>query len=213
MAETKRLKLLVATHNPGKVREYRELLASLPVELTWPGELGLKVEVEENGETFAENAVRKALAYAQASGLWTLADDSGLEVDALGGAPGVRSARYAGPGATDEDRYHLLLRRMEEVPEGRRQARFRCVIALANPQGQVWTAEGTVEGVIIREPRGSGGFGYDPVFYMPEVGCTMAELRADQKNRISHRARAAEAIRPILARLAAQELTGRQDTA
>lgn len=213
MAETKRLKLLVATHNPGKVREYRELLASLPVELTWPGELGLKVEVEENGETFAENAVRKALAYAQASGLWTLADDSGLEVDALGGAPGVRSARYAGPGATDEDRYHLLLRRMEEVPEGRRQARFRCVIALANPQGQVWTAEGTVEGVIIREPRGSGGFGYDPVFYMPEVGCTMAELRADQKNRISHRARAAEAIRPILARLAAQELTGRRDTA
>jgi len=196
------LKLLVATHNPGKVREYRELLAGLPVELTWPGELGLELAVEESGETFRENAVLKATAYAQASGLLTLADDSGLEVDALGGAPGVRSARYAGPGATDEDRYRLLLRRMEAVPDGQRQARFRCVIAVVSPQGQVWTAEGICEGIIVREPRGSHGFGYDPVFYVPELGRTMAELPEEEKNRISHRARAALAIRPVLARLA-----------
>lgn len=196
------MKLLVATHNPGKVREYRRLLEGLPLELTWPGELGLDLRVDETGETFEENARLKALAYARASGLWTLADDSGLEVDALGGAPGVRSARYAGPEATDEDRYRLLLRRMASVPDDQRQARFRCVIAVASPGGEVWTAEGTVEGVIAREPRGSHGFGYDPVFYMPALGCTMAQLPEEEKNRISHRARAAQAIRPVLARLA-----------
>jgi len=196
------LKLLVATNNPGKVREYRELLAGLPLELTWLGELGLDLHVEESGETFRENAVLKATAYARASGLLTLADDSGLEVDALEGAPGVRSARYAGPGATDEDRYRLLLRQMADVPGDRRQARFRCVVAVADPQGEVWTADGTCEGVIAREPQGSHGFGYDPTFYMPELGCTMAELPEEEKNRISHRARAAQGIRAVLARLA-----------
>ncbi|MGC8838060.1 MAG: XTP/dITP diphosphatase [Anaerolineae bacterium] len=196
------MKLLIATHNPGKVRELRALLGDLPLELTWPGELGLDLQVEESGASFEENARLKALAYARASGLWTLADDSGLEVDALGGAPGVHSARYGGPGASDVDRYRLLLERMAGVPEGQRQARFRCVVALASPQGQVWTAEGRVEGVVAREPRGENGFGYDPVFYMPDLGCTMAELPQEQKNRLSHRARAVEAIRPLLERLA-----------
>lgn len=201
----KAVKLLVATHNPGKVREYRALLEGLPVELTWPGELGLGLQVEESGSTFEENARLKALAYARASGLWTLADDSGLEVEALGGAPGVRSARYAGPSASDADRYRLLLEQMAAVPEGHRQARFRCVVALASPGGQVWTAEGKVEGVIAWEPRGRNGFGYDPVFYLPDLGCTMAELPPEEKNRLSHRARAVEAIRPLLARLARGE--------
>ncbi len=200
------MKLLVATHNPGKVRELRALLEDLPLELTWPGELGLDLQVEESGATFEENARLKALAYARASGLWTLADDSGLEVDALGGAPGVRSARYGGPGASDADRYRLLLERMAAVPEGKRQARFRCVVALASPDGRIWTAEGKVEGVVAWEPRGENGFGYDPVFYMPDLGCTMAELPEEEKNRLSHRARAVLAIRPLLARLARGEL-------
>jgi len=199
------MKLLIATHNPGKAREYRALLAGLPLELVWPDELGLDLQVDEAGSTFEENARLKALAYARASGLWTLADDSGLEVDALGGAPGVHSARYAGPGASDADRYRLLLERMAGVPEGQRQARFRCVVALASPEGQVWTAEGKVEGVIAWEPRGENGFGYDPVFYMPDLGCTMAELPREEKNRLSHRARAVEAIRPLLVRVARGE--------
>lgn len=205
-SKVRNVKLLIATHNPGKVREYRALLAGLPLELTWPGELGLNLQVEESGSSFEENARLKALAYARASGLWTLADDSGLEVDALGGAPGISSARYAGPGASDADRYRLLLERMAGVPEGQRQARFRCVVALASPDGRVWTAEGRVEGVVAWEPRGENGFGYDPVFYMPDLGRTMAELPEQEKNRLSHRARAVQAIRPVLARLARGEL-------
>ena len=195
------VKLLVATNNPGKVREYRELLAGLPMEVTWPGELGLNLRVDETGETFEENATLKARLFAKASELMTLADDSGLVVDALGGAPGVRSARYAGPGATDEDRYLLLLRRMQDVPDGHRQARFRCVIAVASPVGEVWMAEGVCEGVISRRPRGSRGFGYDPVFYVPDHGRTMAELPEEKKNRISHRALAAQGIQPLLERI------------
>jgi len=145
----------------------------------------------------------KATAYARTSGLLTLADDSGLEVDALGGEPGTRSARYAGQGASDEDRYRLLLSKLEGMPWQQRTARFRCVIAVARPQGGVHTAQGTCEGVIAFEPRGERGFGYDPVFYVPEHGQTMAELEPEVKNRISHRARAAEGARRIL-----QELLG-----
>ncbi|MBC7265086.1 MAG: XTP/dITP diphosphatase [Chloroflexi bacterium] len=195
------MKLLIATGNPGKVREYAALLAGLNLTLVLPSDLGLLEKVEESGLSYAQNALRKAMAYARASGMWTLADDSGLEVDALNGAPGVHSARYAGPQASDQDRYRLLLRNLKGVPEERRTARFRCAIALASPTGEAHVREGTCEGRIATEPSGSGGFGYDPVFYLPEVGCTMAELPAETKNRISHRARAAMKIREVLTRL------------
>jgi len=185
------MKLLIATHNPGKVKEYQALLAGLPLELTYPAQEGLDIEVTETGESFAENARLKAAAYARASGLLTLADDSGLEVDALGGEPGIHSARYAGNGASDEERYRLLLDKLPGVPWEERTARFRCVIAVATPAGQVHTAEGTCEGIIAFAPQGEHGFGYDPVFYFPEHGMTMAELPPETKNRISHRAKAA----------------------
>ncbi len=191
-------KLLIATHNPGKLREYRALLAGLPFQLVTPDALGLNLSVVESGDTYAENARLKAVAYAQASGLLALADDSGLEVDALGGAPGVRSARYAL--GDDADRVAALLRALDAtgVPRDKWTARFRCVILVAAPDGRTWTAQGTCEGRIVDTPRGSGGFGYDPVFFIPSHGCTMAELPAEEKNRISHRARAAQAVRPLL---------------
>jgi XTP/dITP diphosphohydrolase len=192
------IKLLIATHNPGKTREYHKLLAGLPLELTNLTKEGLDMEVAETGESFAENARLKATAYARASDLVTLADDSGLEVDALGGEPGIRSARYAGSGANDEDRYQLLLEKMKDVPWEERTARFRCVIAVATPGGKVRTAEGTCEGIIAFAPQGEHGFGYDPVFYLSEYGKTMAELPPEAKNRISHRARAAQGARKIL---------------
>ncbi len=190
--------LLVATHNKGKLREYKELLRDLPVRLVYLDEVGIHEDVPETGSTFEENAVQKATAYARLSGLVTLADDSGLEVDALGGRPGIHSARYAGPNASDEDRIRKLLAELEGVPPEQRTARFRCVIAVASPEGDVIIAQGTVEGVIADAPRGHHGFGYDPIFYLPDRGCTMAELPPEEKNRISHRARAAEAIKPRL---------------
>jgi XTP/dITP diphosphohydrolase len=187
------VKLLVATNNLGKVREYEELLVELPFEVTFPAQEGIALEVEESGTTFEENARLKALAYARTSGLLTLADDSGLEVDALGGAPGVRSARYAGSGASDADRYQKLLDALVGVPEAQRTARFRCVVALAWPDGTVRTAEGRCEGQIGLAPRGEHGFGYDPVFIVDGFGGqTMAELPPEVKNRISHRARAVQ---------------------
>jgi len=170
------MKLLIATRNPGKVREYEKLLAGLPLELTHPAQEGLDIEVAETGASFADNARLKATAYARASGLLTLADDSGLEVDALGGEPGIRSARYAGTGASDEERYRLLLAKLQDVPWEKRTARFRCVIAVATPAGQIHTTEGTCEGIITFEPKGGHGFGYDPVFYFQEHEMTMAEL-------------------------------------
>ena len=196
--------LLVATNNPGKVREFEELLAGLPVTITFPAQEGLALEVDESGETFEENARIKALAYARTSGLLTLADDSGLEVDVLGGAPGVHSARYAGSGADDVDRYRKLLGALEGVSAGQRSARFRCVVALALPGGSVRTAEGICEGEIGFEPRGEHGFGYDPIFVVAgHGGQTMAELPPEVKNRISHRARALAAAQPILAQVVA----------
>ena len=197
-------KLLVGTNNPGKVREYEELLIDLPVtlEITFPVREGLTLEVEESGETFEENARIKALAYSQASGLIALADDSGLEVDALGGAPGVHSARYAGPAATDADRYRKLLDALADSPEGQRRARFRCVVAIALPDGTVHTAEGICEGEIGFAPRGEHGFGYDPVFIVEGyAGHTMAELAPEVKNEISHRGRAVAAIKSVLQRV------------
>ncbi len=190
--------LLVGTQNPGKQREYRDLLADLPVQWLSPADVGLAdFTPEESGATFEENARCKALAYARATGLPALADDSGLEVDALGGAPGVLSARYAGPQATDADRYRKLLTVLAGVPDVRRTARFICVVALALPTGEVYTAHGALEGSIGYEPRGTEGFGYDPVFVLPD-GRHLAELPAAEKHIISHRGRALQAFKPRL---------------
>lgn len=194
-------KLLIATRNPGKLREYEQLLASLPMSLTYLSGEGITHEVQETGNTFAENAIRKAQEYARISRLLTLADDSGLEVEALGGEPGIRSARY-GRRASDEERYRLLLERMRDVPWEQRTARFRCIIAVAEPEGRTYTTEGTCKGVIAFTPQGGHGFGYDPVFYLPEYDKTMAQLPPEVKNRISHRARAAQRMHPILERIA-----------
>jgi XTP/dITP diphosphohydrolase len=191
-------KLCVGTTNRGKQRELRELLGDWPVEIVFPQQLGLALEVKETGQTFAENAAQKARAYARAAGMSALADDSGLEVDALGGAPGIRSARYAGPGASDEDRVRKLLAELEGVPLDRRTARFRCAVAIARSDGRVSIADGTCEGRIAFAPRGENGFGYDPVFVVSGRGLTMAELPAKVKNQISHRARALRAARPLL---------------
>jgi XTP/dITP diphosphohydrolase len=204
-------RLCIATRNAGKQVEFRELLADWPGEIVFPQDLGLDLDVEEVGDSFAEIAALKARAYARASGLSCLADDSGLEVDALGGAPGIYTARYAGPGASDADRYRKLLAELEGVPEEARTARFRCAVAVARPTAPtgsdsparesgicVDVAEGTCEGLIALAPQGTHGFGYDPVFYLPGYGRTMAELPAEVKNRISHRARALQAARGLL---------------
>jgi XTP/dITP diphosphohydrolase len=191
-------KLLLATRNPGKIREYRELLRDVPFTIATLEEEGVQLEVKEEGGSFEENASLKARAYASASGLLTLADDSGIEVEALGGGPGPLSARYAGPHASDEERLALLLRALEGVPWERRRARFRCVIAIATPQGEVRTVEGIREGVVAFEPRGENGFGYDPIFYLPELGKTMAQLPLEEKNRLSHRAEAARKAAQLL---------------
>jgi XTP/dITP diphosphohydrolase len=180
--------IVLATLNPGKVREMSALLAHLPVEVVplsrWPG----ATLPPEGPDSYADNAARKAAAAARLTGCLAVADDSGLEVDALAGAPGVGSARYGGDTLTDAERCALLLERLRDVPDERRGARFRCVIAVAWPGGRVETVEGTVEGRIAREPRGTGGFGYDPVFHYPRLGRTFGELTPGEKARISHRA-------------------------
>ena len=158
-------------------------------------------DVEETGTTFAENARLKALTYARQSGLLTLADDSGLEVDALGGEPGVFSKRYAGEGKSDAERIEFLLDKLRDVPPGKRSARFRCAIAIASPDGKLHETDGTCEGEIIFSPRGTNGFGYDPIFYFPARGVTMAELPPEEKNRVSHRAQAAIHARTILSKI------------
>jgi len=191
-------KLLIATHNAGKIREYQSLLADLPLEVVSLDEADVDWDVEETGQTFAENAILKASTYARATGLWTWADDSGLEVDALNGAPGVYSARYAGPDASDRDRYLKLIRELQAMGPADRSARFRCVVAVCLPDGETLTTEGAVEGQIIDTPRGSHGFGYDPVFLLPGEGVTMAELDQAAKNQISHRGRAARAAKERL---------------
>ena len=191
-------RLLVATHNRGKILEYRALLSDLPLAVTWLDEQGIAEDVEETGATFVANASLKAAAYAQLTGLWTWADDSGLEVDALDGRPGVYSARYGGPGLSDADRYRRLLAELAAIAPEQRTARFRCVIALAIPGGPIYTAEAAVEGLIVDEPRGAHGFGYDPVFFIPDQQRTMAELEPAIKNRISHRGRAAVEARKII---------------
>ncbi|MDE3075902.1 MAG: RdgB/HAM1 family non-canonical purine NTP pyrophosphatase [Chloroflexota bacterium] len=190
--------LLIATKNPHKVQEYRELLAGLRYTLRSLNDLGIEEDVEEAGDSFEANARLKAERYAELSGLLTLADDSGLEVDALGGEPGVQSRRWAGERVTDAERNQSLLERLQDVPEGRRTARFRCAIAIAEPGRPTLVVEGRCAGSIASEPRGSHGFGYDPVFFVSELGQTLGQAPAAVKNRVSHRARAARAARAAL---------------
>lgn len=192
------VKLILATENEHKVREIRELLAGLEVEVLHLGQLAQAPGLTETGATFAENARQKACAVARATGELALADDSGLEVDALGGEPGVQSARWAGEGAGDAQLVAKLLRELTEVPDDRRTARFVCVLSLCAPEGEVGRWEGRAEGVITREPRGTGGFGYDPVFLYPEDGLTFAEMAPERKNAVSHRGRALRAFRTDL---------------
>jgi XTP/dITP diphosphohydrolase len=195
-------KLFLATNNQAKVREYRSLLRNLPYELVTPAEEGVISIVNEVGESLEENARLKAIAGAVKSQLLALADDSGLEVDALGGEPGWLSARYAGEGASDKDRVNYLLSRLKGVPREKRSACFKCVIAVATPEGgEVEFCSGECRGVITFEPKGEQGFGYDPIFYLPELGKTMAELPLATKNKISHRGQAARKVYQVLERL------------
>jgi len=199
---TELLTLLFATRNPGKIVELRELLSDLPLRVRALGD-GLECpEVEEDADSFTGNAIKKAKEVSTATGLAALADDSGLLVDALGGRPGVFSARFAGPNANDSDNNRKLLAELAGVADPERGARFRSVVAFADCAGalgqDVLTASGECEGLILSDPRGNGGFGYDPLFYVPELGQTFAELGVGTKNERSHRARAMRAMRPLL---------------
>ncbi len=198
------IRLLVGTQNPGKQAEYRDLLADLPVIWVGPEEVGLAdFSPAEDGDSFEVNARLKAVAFARRANLPALADDSGLEVDALAGAPGVYSARYGGPGATDVDRYRRVLEELDGVPAAARAARFVCVVALALPDGRVYTARGTVEGAIGDAPRGAHGFGYDPIFVLPD-GRHMAELSPAEKHALSHRGTALARFKPTLLKVFAE---------
>jgi XTP/dITP diphosphohydrolase len=204
------LTIVLATSNHGKIQELRALLADLPIQfLSAADVLGETLTIVEDGPTFEANALIKARAVCRATRTLSLADDSGLEVDALGGRPGVRSARFAHERATDAENNAALLRELDNIEEGARGARFRCVLALVNPwqESEVYVAEGSCEGSIARAPRGNGGFGYDPLFVVSgQDGRAMAELSEDDKNRISHRAVAVKALRKILIRLVNERL-------
>lgn len=196
--------ILIATTNPGKHREIAAVMAELPVRWVDLSEIPPIPDCVEDGDTFQANAAKKALHYAHASGLWTLADDSGLEVDSLGGQPGVWSARFAGEPKSDRRNNEKLIALLAGVPQEKRTARFRCSLALANDGQILATAEGKIEGQIIDEARGSNGFGYDPHFLIPTTGKTTAQLDPEHKNRISHRGQALRAIQPEILRLLAQ---------
>ena len=194
-------KLLIATTNQGKLKEFQALLVDTPLQLVSPSQIHLDLDVLEDGKTYSENASKKAIAFSRASGLISLADDSGLEVDVLGGAPGLYSARYlATPGAKDPDRRAYLLHNLSGKPRPW-SARFHSTVAIAIPGQDVLLANGECQGEIISEERGHGGFGYDPIFFISELGLTMAELNIEQKNRLSHRARAMMNAKPLLVRI------------
>jgi XTP/dITP diphosphohydrolase len=193
-------KLLLASANPGKVKEYRLLLANLGYQIITLAEQGISKVAIESGDSYEQNAQMKATTYAKLSQLISLTDDSGLEVDVLNGEPGIHSARFAGRDATDTDRVRALLARLDGVPWERRTAHFRCVIAIATPKDELELCSGECDGIIAFEPRGNNGFGYDPIFYLPEIGKTMAELPLEVKNRISHRAQASQKARQVLKR-------------
>lgn len=200
-------RVLLATTNPHKIAELREILADLPCTFVTPDDLGLRLTVDETGSTFEQNAVLKALAYAEAAGVPALADDSGLEVDALGGEPGIYSARWAGEGTPYPVRFRLLAERLAAtgMPPEQWTARYRCAIALAQPapRGLYQVVDGRLEGRLVAEPRGSAGFGYDPIFLVPSLGRTAAELSAAEKHRISHRGEATRAAIAPLTRMLA----------
>jgi XTP/dITP diphosphohydrolase len=203
-----RLTLLIGTHNRGKAVEIAAILDNLNIDFLTLQDIRETEQVIESGQTYQENAILKAEGYAQQSGLLTLADDSGLEVDALQGAPGVISARYAGPGASDQDRIKLLLEQLATTPEARRTARFVSVVALAHPQaGTIKYESGVCEGRIISAPRGTNGFGYDPIFVPEGYSATFAELPAATKDVISHRAKALRALRPFIGNIIGSNLT------
>lgn len=205
--------LLIATNNPGKVAEFQRLLGGCGWELMTAGALGIQLSPEEPGETYAENATLKALEGARLSGLVTLADDSGLEIEALEGAPGPRSARFLGEDAGFDERFAHILADMEGLPSAQRWARFRCVIATAEPGSEsAKLCEGEVGGVIALEPRGENGFGYDPLFYLPQRAATMAELPEGVKDIVSHRGRAAMQARWLLKQML-HERKGADDAA
>lgn len=192
------IELIIATTNPGKFIEIREALKDLPVKLLSLRDLPGAPTVVEDAETFEGNARKKAREIARWSGKTTLADDSGLVVEALGGRPGVHSARYAGDGATDEDNRQKLLRKMRDVPEGKRGAAFVCALIVVTPEGQEFFVEGRCEGLIAFEPRGENGFGYDPLFLVPSLNQTTAELSLEEKNKVSHRGQALRRLKEIL---------------
>ena len=189
------MKVILASNNENKLREMKEILSPLGWEILRPKELGLSLDPDENGTTFEENSAIKARCFAEAAGLPAIADDSGIEVDALGGAPGVYSARYGGESCPDDrSRNLLLMKNMEDVPNGARGGRFVSVITMVLPDGTTISARGEIAGEILRGEVGAGGFGYDPLFYIPSEGCTMAQLSAGRKNQISHRANALRAF-------------------
>jgi XTP/dITP diphosphohydrolase len=194
-------KLLLATFNPGKIREYRFLLDGLGYQITTPAEEGIGKVVTESGKSYEQNARLKAITYAQLSQLTTLADDSGLEVDVLSGEPGVKSARFAGEAASDAEKVNLLLAKLNQVPWEQRTARFKCVIAIATREGEVEVCYGECQGMIALKGKGKNGFGYDPIFFLPEIGKTMAELSLEVKNQISHRGQAGQKARRVLQQL------------
>jgi XTP/dITP diphosphohydrolase len=195
-------RLLIASNNAGKVLEFRELLAGCGWEIIGPSDISLDLKVEETGSTYRENALLKAKAFSRASGLATLADDSGLEVDALDGEPGATHHLRGWDGADQDERIAILLRALEGVPAARRTARFRCVIVVVAPDGRSFESEGECEGLVVPTAAGSGGFGYDPVFWLPGLGKTMAELSPAEKNQVSHRGIAGRAMRDQLRLLA-----------
>ena len=203
-----RAAILIATTNQGKLREVRAMLGGVPVRITTLTDYPSLPKPIEDASTFEGNASLKALHYAKLAGCLSLADDSGLEVDALGGAPGVHSARYAGPACDDAANNAKLIRELAGVPASRRAARFRCAVALASPREVLATATGVVNGVIVDVARGANGFGYDPHFFVPEHGMTTAQMPPEQKNRISHRGQALRAIRPAIERLVVGEGVG-----
>lgn len=189
------MRIVLASNNAHKLEELRAILTTLGMEVVAQKELGISVEPEENGTTFEENSYIKAKTVMDCCQLPTIADDSGLMVDALGGEPGVYSARYGGAACkSDRDRLEYLLAQMQNVPDGKRTAKFVSVITLLTPDGKRVVARGECPGEILRAPAGENGFGYDPVFYVPQEDCTFAQLPAERKNRISHRARALEAF-------------------
>lgn len=196
------MELLLASQNPGKLNEMRQLLAGLPFRILRPADLGIHQAPAETGSTFMENAVLKARHYAQRSGLLTVADDSGLSVDALGGGPGLYSSRFGGEGATDEDRNRLLLEKLRGVPDEKRGARFTSAVAVARGSELLFQGEETVEGRIADAPRGRHGFGYDPVFFFPAFGRTFGEAVPEDKDRVSHRGKAFARLRRFLTELA-----------